>query len=136
MPEYATRQASRSERRLRRRNPVLGGGTEERAERATTVGRGATPPSELELVAERDQRQVDGVAEGVTLPRLVGHLPRVLQIVPEDLGHPRRHRLVEEGDVQLVVELERAVVEVGAADGDPPAVTTIVLACRSAGPYS
>jgi hypothetical protein len=35
------------ERRLRRRNPVLGGGREERAERhATTVGRGAKPPAE------------------------------------------------------------------------------------------
>ena len=38
----------RSGRRLRRRNPVLGGGTEERAvRRATTVGRGAQPPSEI-----------------------------------------------------------------------------------------
>src|SRR5438552_2235920 len=80
---------------------------------------GATPPSELESIAQRDQRQVDGVAEGVALPLLVGDPPRVLEIVPEDLGHPRGHSLVEEGDVQLVVELERAVVEVGAADGDP-----------------
>jgi hypothetical protein len=38
------------ERRLRRRNPQLGGGREERAgRRATTVGRGAQPPSEYHL---------------------------------------------------------------------------------------
>jgi hypothetical protein len=38
----------RSERRLRRRNPVRRGGREEHAvRRATTVGRGAQPPSEV-----------------------------------------------------------------------------------------
>jgi hypothetical protein len=38
----------RSERRHRRRNPDLGGGRKERGvSRATTVGRGAKPPSEL-----------------------------------------------------------------------------------------
>jgi bifunctional non-homologous end joining protein LigD len=38
--------ADASERRLRRRNPALGGGREERAaRRATTAGRGAKPPS-------------------------------------------------------------------------------------------
>jgi len=36
-----------SERRLRRRNPYLGGGSDEHAQRARSVGRGATPPSEL-----------------------------------------------------------------------------------------
>jgi hypothetical protein len=40
----------RSERRLRRRNPVRGGGREEHAaRRATTVGRGAQPPSESKM---------------------------------------------------------------------------------------
>src|SRR5437763_2521963 len=44
----ATRRSTAFERRLCRRNPVLGGGGEERAvRRATTVGRGVKPPAEL-----------------------------------------------------------------------------------------
>ena len=52
MPALAV---ARFERRLCRRNPVLGGGRKERAVRpATTVGRGAKPPAECDEVPLRD----------------------------------------------------------------------------------
>ena len=59
---------ARFERRLCRRNPVLGGGRKERAvRRATTVGRGAKPPAECDEVPLR----------GATLRGVVGTLLEV-----------------------------------------------------------
>jgi len=55
------------ERRLRRRNPDLGGGREERAaRRATTVGRGAKPTSELKPRTSPARAPAPG---GATRPR-------------------------------------------------------------------
>ena len=53
------------------------------------------------------------------LPGLEREAAGAAQILLEDAGEPGRQRGVVEGDVELVVESERAIVEVGAADGGP-----------------
>src|SRR5919204_3656784 len=76
----------------------------------------------LQLIAEGDQRQIECVAHRVANPCLVRHRLGELEIVFEDRRHARGEPAIEKRDVQLVVQRERAVVEVGAADADPLAV--------------
>jgi bifunctional non-homologous end joining protein LigD len=54
--------AAASERRLRRRNPDLGGGSDEHAQRARSVGRGAKPPSEATRRTSRERAPVPAAA--------------------------------------------------------------------------
>src|SRR5439155_14616818 len=116
--EYATEECHAFERRLCRRSPVAGGrhGGARRPARDDGRKGGKAPLRVLQLVAQRNQRQIEHVAHAVTSPVVVAHGLRVPQILAEHLGHARGESAVEEGEIQLVVERERAVVEVGAAD--------------------
>src|SRR5919201_4259291 len=87
--------------------------------RDESVGGVGKPPFESKLVAKWNQWEIEHVAYAVALPVLVAYGLRVLQILAEHLGHPGGEAAVEEREIQLVVEGERAVVEVGAADAHP-----------------
>ncbi|MNC86593.1 hypothetical protein D3C83_22650 [compost metagenome] len=55
-------------------------------------------------------------------PLLESQLPRSGEIALEVVGQPLRERAIEDGRVQLVVQLERAIVEVRGSDDAQDAV--------------
>src|SRR5262245_8045880 len=80
----------------------------------------ATPASQL--IAKRNQREIERVARAAAAPVVVGDWLREFQVLAEHVGHPRRQRPVHEREVQLVVQVERSVIEIRTADAHPSAV--------------
>src|SRR5882724_12033193 len=90
--------------------PRVGGSIPPTATNFRTVG--------LELVTEREERQIEDPAQTPPQPAVVDR-PREVQILLEDRDELGREAAVQEHDVQLVVERKRTIVQVGAPDADP-----------------
>src|SRR5262249_56567649 len=77
----------------------------------------------LHLLFQRECEELEEAAgKAPVFPVLVHHAPGVGQVVREDPLEPLRGADIVDRDVQLLVQRERAIVEVGAAHRRPDAV--------------